>query len=111
MFDPTTVSLLDGCRLRFLPSFIYVGASGPFIPMIRRSPIAGAVLSGVTVASLALMVVVSVQLGRAALVDRVTVAILVVSLVLLVEFRVNSAWLVLGGAALGFAAKLLSHGG
>ncbi len=71
----------------FLPSFVYVAASGPLIPWIRRSPIAGAALSGVTVASLALMAVVTVQLGRAALVDGVTIAILAVSLVLLVKFQ------------------------
>jgi chromate transporter len=95
----------------FLPSFAYVAASGPLIPRIRRSPIAGALLSGVTVASLALMAVVSVQLGRAALVDSATVAILIASLVLLVRFRVNSAWLVLGGALLGSAAALVRHTG
>ena len=95
----------------FLPSFVYVGLSGPLIPLIRRSPVAGAALSGVTVASLALMAVVGVQLGHAALVDGVTAAILGVSLILLLVFRVNSAWLVLGAAAVGLAARLLHHGG
>jgi chromate transporter len=95
----------------FLPSFVYVAASGPLIPRIRRSAIAHAVLSGVTVASLALMVVVSVQLGRTALVDGVTVGILVASLVLLLRFRVNSAWLVVGGALLGAAVAVVRHTG
>jgi chromate transporter len=85
----------------FLPSFVYVAVSGPLIPALRRSPIAGAALNGVTVASLALMALVSVQLGRAALVDGITVGILAVSLVLLIKGRVNSAWLVIGGAVLG----------
>ena len=90
----------------FLPSFVYVAASGPLIPLVRRSAIAAAVLSGVTAASLALMAVVVVQLGRVALVDSVTVGILAVSLVLLVKFRVNSAWLVLGAAVLGLGVTL-----
>jgi chromate transporter len=77
----------------------------------RPRAIAGAVLSGVTVASLALMAVVSVQLGRAALVDGLTLGILIASLVLLVKFRVNSAWLVLGGALLGLCVTLVRHGG
>lgn len=71
------------------------------IPWLRRSPTAGAVLDGVNVASLALMAVVTWQLARAAVVDLPTVAMALVSLVLLLRYRVNSAWLVAGGALLG----------
>jgi chromate transporter len=59
------------------------------------------VLDGVNVASLALMAVVTWQLARAAVVDLPTVAMALVSLVLLLRYRVNSAWLVAGGALLG----------
>ena len=69
------------------------------------SPAAGHVLDGVNVASLALMVVVTWQLGRAALVDGVSVLLAAVSAVLLFRFRTNSAWLVLGGAAIGLAVS------
>ena len=89
----------------FLPAFLLVAASGPLLPHIRRSPTAGAFLDGVNVASLALMAVVSYQLGRSAIVDWVTGLLAVVSLVLLVRFRTNSAWLVLGGAVAGIAAR------
>jgi chromate transporter len=85
----------------FLPAFIFVALSGPLVPRLRRSPTAGAVLDGVNVASLALMAVVTWQLGRAALVDPITVTLAAISLVLLLRFRVNSAWLVLGGALVG----------
>lgn len=85
----------------FLPAFFFVSVSGLLVPRIRRSVTAGAVLDGVNTASLSLMVVVAWQLGRAALVDLTTVALLVVSLILLIHFRLNSAWLVLGGALLG----------
>jgi chromate transporter len=94
----------------FLPAFLLVAASGPLIPHIRRSPIAGAFLDGVNVASLALMAVVSYQLGRSAIVDWLTAALAVASLVLLVRFRTNSAWLVLGGAIVGVAAQALQSG-
>ncbi len=85
----------------FLPSFILVAVSGPFIPRLRRSAIAGAFLDGVNVASLALMAAVSFQLGRAAVIDVPTALIALGSLVLLLRFRVNSTWLVLGGAVVG----------
>ncbi|RJS22541.1 chromate transporter [Corallococcus sp. H22C18031201] len=85
----------------FLPSFFFVAVSGPLVPRLRRSWAAGAVLDGVNVASLALMALVTWQLGRSALVDGWTVALSVVSAVLLLRFRINSAWLVLGGGAVG----------
>jgi chromate transporter len=68
---------------------------------------AGAVLDGVTVASLALMAAVTVQLGHAALVDIPTVALAVVATALLVRFRIASLWLLALGAAFGFARALL----
>jgi chromate transporter len=85
----------------FLPAFVFVALSGPLVPRLRRSPTAGRVLDGVNVASLALMAVVTWRLGRAALVDAVTVLLAVLSAVLLLRFRINSVWLVLGGAAVG----------
>jgi chromate transporter len=90
----------------FLPAFVFVALSGPLVPRLRQSPTAGAVLDGVTVASLALMAVVGVQLGRAALVDGPTIALAVASAVLLLRFRVNSVWLVLGGALVGLLARM-----
>jgi chromate transporter len=92
----------------FLPAFIYVAASGPILPRLRRSRVAAAVLDGVNVASLALMAVVTVQLGATALVDPLAIALVLISLVLLLRFRVNSAWLVLGGAIVGVIGALAS---
>jgi chromate transporter len=88
----------------FLPAFAFVAVSGPLVPRLRRSPAAGAALDGVNVASLALMAVVAAQLAGAALVDPLTLALAAASALLLVRFRVNSAWLVLGGAAIGLAS-------
>lgn len=89
----------------FLPAFVYVAISAPFIPRLRASKTMGAVLDGVTVASLALMAVVTWQLGRASLVDVTTVAIAVVSLGVLLTTRINSAWLILAGAAIGVVGR------
>lgn len=86
----------------FLPAFVFVAASGPLVPRVRRSPTAGAFLDGVNAAALALMVVVTYQLGRAAINDFPTIALVVISGAILLRFRPNSAWLVLGGAIAGW---------
>jgi chromate transporter len=91
----------------FLPAFVLVAISGPLIPRIRRSPVAGAFLDGVIVASLALMTFVTYELGMAALIDIVTIIMAIVSAVLLIRFRINSAWLVLLGAVVGVLRFLL----
>jgi chromate transporter len=84
-----------------------VAASGPLIPRIRRSRVAGAFLDGVNAASLALMLVVTWGLGRAALVDPLTVILAVSSGVTLLRFPVNSVWLVLAGGLIGIAGPAL----
>ena len=91
----------------FLPGFILVAVSGPLIPRIRSSPVASAFLDGVIVASLALMAFVTYQLGVSALIDITTLVLTLVCLVLLFRFHVNSAWLVILGAAVGIIRYLL----
>lgn len=85
----------------FLPSFVLVAVSGPLVPRLRRSRTAGAFLDGVNVASLALIATVVWHLGRSALTDVLTVAIAGLGALLLLKFRLNSAWLVLAGALVG----------
>ena len=91
----------------FLPAFIAVAISGPLIPRIRSSPIAGAFLDGVIVASLALMVFVTYELAIAALVDVVTIAIAIISSVLLIRFHVNSMWVIVLGIVIGMVKFLI----
>jgi len=85
----------------FLPAYLLVSVSGPLIPRIRRSPTAACVLDSINAASLALMAVVGWQLGRAAIVDWASASVALASAVLLIGFRLNSAWLVLLGAIAG----------
>jgi chromate transporter len=85
----------------FLPSFIFVAISNPIIPRLRNSPWAGGALDGVNAAALGLMAAVTWQLGRASLVDPLTIGLAVVSAVLLLKFKVSSTWLILAGAATG----------
>ncbi|HEX9730527.1 MAG TPA: chromate transporter, partial [Thermoanaerobaculia bacterium] len=85
----------------------FVALSGPLVPRIRAWAPAGAFLDGVNVASLALMAVVTIQLGRAALIDAPTIVLAAAAAALLVRFNVNATWLVLGGAALGWTVQAL----
>lgn len=91
----------------FLPAFFFVAVSGPLLPRLRASPIAGGFLDGVNVASLALMAVVTWQLGVSALLDGFTVGLALVALGVLLRYRVNSIWLVLGGVVIGLLRQLL----
>jgi chromate transporter len=91
----------------FLPGFLLVAASRRLVARVRRSPFASAFLDGVNVAALALMAVVTLQLGRSALVDVPTILIALLGAAALLRFRVNTTWLVLGGALLGTVAKAL----
>lgn len=88
----------------FLPAFIFVALSGPVVPRIRRSATAAAFLDGVVAASLSLMAVVTVQLARGSLVDLFSILLTLGSAMLLIRFRLNSAWLVLAGALAGWIA-------
>ncbi len=92
----------------FLPSFAFVAPSHPLIPKIRGRAVTAALLDGVNVAALGLMLAVAWELGRAAIVDALTAGLGVAAAVLLVRYRVNSAWLVLGGGAVGIAYRLLA---
>jgi chromate transporter len=91
----------------FLPSFIFVAVSYPLIPRMRNSAWIGSLLDGVNVASLGLMAAVSWQLGRASLIDPLTAVVALISLVLLIRFKINSTWLIAGGGSLGLLFKAL----
>lgn len=86
----------------FLPAFVFVWLVNPWVPKIRSSPWTSGFLDGVNVASLGLMAGVTWTLGRAALIDWLTVIVAVGSAIAVFRFKVNSAWLVLAGAIIGF---------
>ncbi len=85
----------------FLPSFLIVALVGPWIPRLRRSATAQAFLRGVNAAAMALILAVAIALFRLTIVDVWTAGLLGLSLVLLLRFRVDTVWLVLGGALAG----------
>jgi chromate transporter len=89
----------------FLPGFILVAASGPLIPRLRRSPAAAAALDGVVAGSLALMAIVAWQLGKASIVDWKTLAVFGASLIVLLRFRLNSAFVIAAAAVVGWIMR------
>ena len=88
----------------FLPAFVLVAVGALFLPRLRRSKTFASALNGINAASLALMAVVTVQLGRSALTGWVPVVIAVGSAVALLRFRVNSSWVVLSAVMIGVLA-------
>ncbi len=91
-----------------MPSFLFVAALGPLIPRLRHSVLMGALLDGVNVAALGLMAAVTWQLAQAAIVDWLTALLAIVAAIFLFRFKINSAWLVLGGALVGLIYWLLT---
>ncbi len=91
----------------FLPGFVFVAAVNPLIPRLRASPWMSGLLDGVNVAALGLMAAVTWELVRAAIVDPLTAILALAAAALLIRYRLNSIWLVLGGGCLGIAAHLL----
>lgn len=85
----------------FLPAFLFVGLIHPLAGWLRRSKPFGRALDGVNAASLGLMAAVLIKLGVGALTGWLPILLAVVALVILVRWKVNSAWLVLAGALVG----------
>ncbi len=90
----------------FLPSFFFVAIVGRIVPRLRRSPSMASFLDGVNAGALALMASVTLALSRAALVDLWTALLGAACVVLLICYKPNPTWLVLGGGLVGF----LNHG-
>ena len=91
----------------FLPAFCFVAVLKRIVPLMRRAAWTAALLDGVNVGALGLMMGVTWQLGRAAVVDWLTALLAVVSAALLFRWKINSAWLVLAGAVIGLLVYIL----
>jgi chromate transporter len=90
----------------FLPALLFVAATANFLPRLRQSRAASAFLDGVNAAAVALMALVGWQFARATLVSVPAVGLALASLVLIVWYRVNSTWVIAGGAVAGVVFRL-----
>jgi len=91
----------------FLPSFIFVAISNPLIPRIRNSIWMSSLLDGVNASSLGLMAAVTFQLAVSSLTDFYAVIIAFISLILLLRYKINSTWLIAGGALAGYLVSFI----
>jgi chromate transporter len=91
----------------FLPSFILILVIGPWVEKIRSSAWASGFLDGVNAASVGLMAVVTYTLGRAAIVDWLTITVALLSSIAIFRFQINAIWLILAGGLVGIAVKVI----
>ena len=92
----------------FLPSFIFVALLNPLIPKLRKSKIMAAFLDTVNIAAIAIILSVIIEMGRETLVDWRTILIAVISVIVTFYFKkLNTAFIVLGGAIMGYALSLI----
>lgn len=91
----------------FLPSFVLILVISPWVAKLRSSVWASGFLDGVNAASIGLMAVVTYTLGRAAIVDWLTMVVALLGSIAIFRFQLNTIWLVLAGGAIGIATKVL----
>lgn len=91
----------------FLPSFLFVALLNPLIPKLRRSAVMTAFLDTVNIVSVAIILSVAIEMAAQTLLDWRTITIAVISFLVNFQFRkLNSAFIVIGGAALGYLLTL-----
>ena len=102
----------------FLPSFLFVLILNPIIPKLRKSKLTRGFLDAVNIASLGIMVAVTLQLGYDVFTlsdyvgdldwnwKTVTIAIIATGISFGIK-KVSSFWIVLGGSVLGYFLSLL----
>ncbi len=92
----------------FLPSFVFVALSHPLVPRMRRSKLFSAFLDGVNAASVAIILTVCIEFGRATITDWRTIAIAVAGAIVVFGFpKVNNALVILGGSVLGYLLLMI----
>lgn len=92
----------------FLPSFAFVALLNPLVKEMRNSTLFGAFLDAVNVASVAIILAVCLEMGKDSITDWRTILIATISIVLTFTYpKINSAWIVLGGAIAGYLLAVL----
>ncbi len=92
----------------FLPSFVFVGFLNPLVKYLRKSKIMSVFLDTVNIASIALIVAICADLGRDSIFDWRTVLLAIAGFGISFQFpKINSAFVVLGGAAAGYLMYLI----
>jgi chromate transporter len=99
----------------FLPSFVLVLITAPYIPRMRQSRFLSAFLDGANAAVAAAIAATLIDLGQTALmplanapdavagVSALSVALIALSLIALMRFRINATWTLIACGAVGLA--------
>lgn len=93
----------------FAPSFLFVALVNPWVPRLRKSPWTAAFLDAVNVSAVALMAAVTVKLGQATLTAWPAWLIAVAAILVGLRWKVNLAWVVVGGGVLGWLLSLATN--
>ncbi len=92
----------------FLPAFLFIALLGNLILKLRNSKLFSSFLDAVNIASIAIILSVCYDLGKNSITDWRAIVIAVTACVIVVLFRkLNSAWIILGGALLGYLLNFI----
>lgn len=92
----------------FLPSFIFVSILNPIVPKMRKSKTISAFLDSVNIAAVAIIIAVCFEMSKDTLINWRTIVVALLSLIVVFYFqKINSAFIVIGGALLGFLLTLI----
>lgn len=87
----------------FLPSFLFVALLNPVVAKLRRSNVMGIFLDSVNIISVAIILSVIIEIGVTTLVDWKTTLVAIISFIVLSFYKnLNTAFIILGGAAFGY---------
>lgn len=92
----------------FLPSFVFVALLNPLVKKLRNSKPFSVFLDAVNVSSVAIIISICIQMGTDTITDWRTILIAMVSILIAFNYKkVNSAFIVIGGAFLGYVLTFL----
>ena len=92
----------------FLPSFLFVALLNPLIPRLRKSKIMSAFLDTVNLVSIAIILVACIEMGKTAITDWKTITIAVLGFAVSLYYKkLNSAYVIIGGAVMGYLLWLI----
>ncbi|ASE60655.1 chromate transporter [Chryseobacterium indologenes] len=92
----------------FLPSFILVALLNPLMKKLRQSKGLSIFLDAVNVASVAIIAAICLTMGKETITDWRTILIAMISAIVVFKFKkINSAFVVIGGALLGYLFNLI----
>ena len=91
----------------FAPSFFFVAILNPIVPRLRRSAWMAAFLDAVNVSAVGLMAAVLLRLTGDIVTAWPAAVIALLAAAAVLRWRVTSAWVVIGGALLGWPLSLL----